>query len=71
MVFQRVSQTEPLTDPVMILSPDAISFEVAPLFEIDHDPLDGAFSDQHLGRDVTNADAGRTKDAMQDVRVIA
>ena len=43
MVFQRVSQIESRLDPVMILSPHALPIEVAPLFEIDHDPLDGSF----------------------------
>ena len=71
MVFQRVSQMEPRVEPVMILAPDALSFEVAPPFEIDHDPLYGPFRNQHLHRNVSNADVGPEKDAMEDMSMVA
>ena len=58
-------------EPVMILSPHAIPFQVAPSFEIDHDPLHGSIGDQHLRRNVANADPGPEKDAVEDVSVIA
>ena len=52
----------------MILPPDAIAFQVASSFQVDHDPLHGSFGDQHLCRNVSNADARPEKDAMEDVR---
>ncbi len=71
MVLQRVSQMEPPVEPVMILAPHALAFEVAPPFEIDHDTLYGPFCNQHLDRDVSNADVGPKKDAMEDVGMVA
>ena len=71
MVFQRVSQVEPRFEPVMILAPHALPFEVAPPFEIDHDPLYGPFCNQHLHRNVSNADVGPEKDAMEDMGMVA
>ena len=71
MVFQRVSQIEPRLEPVMILAAYALPFEIARLFEIDHDPLHGPFCDQNFHRNVSNADPGPEKNAMQNVSVIA
>jgi len=55
----------------VILAPHALTFEVAATFEIDNDPLHGPFCNQHLRRDVSNADVGRDTDAMEDVRMVA
>ena len=71
MVFQRVSQMQSWFEPVMILAPHTLPFEVAPPFKIDHDPLHGPFGNQYLHRDVSNADVGRDIDAMEDMRMIA
>jgi len=70
-MFQRMSQTRTWFDPVVILAPHALTFEVAATFEIDNDPLHGPFCNQHLRRDVSNADVGRDTDAMEDVRMVA
>ena len=58
-------------EPVLVLAPDALPFEVAPAFEIDHDPLHGSFCNSHLERNVSNADVGPVRDAMEDVRMVA
>ena len=71
MVFQRVSQIEPWLEPVMILTADARPFEIAPLFEIDHDPLHSSLGDLDFRRNVSNTDLRPEKYAMQNVRVIA
>ena len=70
MTFQRVPQIESWFEPVMILAPHALPFEVAPSFEIDHDPLNGPFRNLHLDRNVSNADGGRERDAIQDMRMV-
>lgn len=62
---------EPRFEPVMILPPHALAFEVAPLFEIDHDPLYGPFCNLHLQGNITNADVGPGGDAIQDMRMVA
>ena len=62
---------EPRFEPVTILAPYAFTFEVAPLFEIDHDPPDGPFCNPHLHRNVSNADVGLERDAVEDVRMVA
>ena len=57
--------------PVMILAAHALPSEVAPPFEIDHDPLNGPFRNQYLHRNVSNANVGPEKDAMEDVGMVA
>jgi hypothetical protein len=71
MVFQRVPQMEPRVESVMILAPHALPLEVAPPFEIDHYPLYGPFCNQHHHRNVSNADVGPEKDAMEDMGMVA
>lgn len=71
MVFQGVSQMEPRFQPVTILAPHALPFEVAPPFKIDHDPLYGPFCDLYHHRNVSNADIGPERDAIEDVRMVA
>ncbi len=71
MVFQRVSQMAPPFEPVMILAPHALPFEVTSTFEIDHDPLHGPFCNLHLHRNVSNADTGRERNAIEDVGMVA
>ena len=71
MVFQRVSQMEPRFEPVAILAPDTFPFEVAPPFQIDHDPLYGPFGNPHLYRNVSNANVGRERDAIEDMGMVA
>jgi hypothetical protein len=71
MVFHWMSQTEPWFDPVMILAPYTLPFEVAPMFEIDQDSLHGPFCNQHLHCNVSNADVRRGTDAMEDMRMVA
>jgi hypothetical protein len=71
MVFQGVSQLQPRVEPVMILAPYALPSEVASPFQIDHDPLHGPLCNQHLHRNVPNADVRPEKDAMEDVSMVA
>jgi hypothetical protein len=71
MLFQRVSQVQPSLEPVMILAADALMFEVASLFEIDHDPLHRPFGNLHLGGNVSQANVGHDRNAVKDVGVIA
>jgi hypothetical protein len=61
----------PRFEPVMILAPHALPFEVAPPFEIDHYPLYGPFCNPHLHRNVSNADVGPERDAIEDMGMVA
>ena len=70
MVFQRVSQMAPRFEPVMILASHALAYEVAAPFEIDHDPLYGSFCNLHLHSNVSNADVGPERDAMEDMGMV-
>ena len=58
-------------ETVMILAPHALPFEVASPFEIDHYPLYGPFCNQHPHRNVSNADVGPEKDAVEDMSMVA
>ncbi len=71
VVFERVPQMEARLEPVVVLPPDALSFEVASHFEVDDDSLHSSFGDLHSRRDVANAGVGAKRDAVEDVRVIA
>jgi hypothetical protein len=71
VMFQRMPEMEPWFEPVMILAPHALPFEIATPFEIDHDPLYSPFRDLHLHRDVSNADVWQERDAIQDMGMVA
>jgi hypothetical protein len=71
MALQRVSQVQPPFEPVVVLAPHALALDVAPSFQIDHDPLDGPFGNSHHGRNVSNADFGPDRDAIEHVRMVA
>lgn len=71
MLLQRVPQVTPRFQPVQILTTHSLAFEITGPLEINHDPLHGPLRDLHLRRDISNADTGPEKDAMQDVGVVA
>ena len=71
MLLQRVPQVTPRFKPVQILTAHALALKETAPFQVNYDPLDSPLRDLHLRRDISNADAGPEKDAMQDMGVIA
>jgi hypothetical protein len=62
---------EPRFEPVAVLAPNTLSLEIAPPLQIDDDPQYGPFCNQHLGRNVSNADVGPKKNAMEHMGMVA
>ena len=71
MAFQGVSQMQPRFEPVAVLAPNTLSLEIAPPLEIDDDPLYGPFCNQHLDRNISNADVGPKENAIKHMGMVA
>ena len=58
-------------EPVLILATDPLAIEIPAPFEINDDSLDGPIGNSHLICDVSNADVGPQRAAIEDVRMVA